>query len=445
MNEPIAKSHPHHTHTNALAPTPIRRAGDGVAPGAFAAITDIAHARRSTDIACTKDILVIDDDRAVGDALAASLRDEGYTAEVASDGGEGLACLRARQYRALVLDLAAPPDGGAAVLRALQDAPALRPPAVIVVAGPRARFDTLAALDAGADDYLAEPFDPADLALRVDLWLRRITRTPPARRAGLRVHSLGRFRVEGAGETRLHPGGRARKANALFKYLLTHQERTVSADELFALLWPHITQDVAAMDLRSLLYQLRKLLGARAHGPAYLEHTGATLALRLGPDDWWDVAEFAARLDEGVRWRRAGATQQALVAYAEGVALYAGDYLAEDAYADWARPLREQLREDWLRALEAMAKLHGEREDHGRQEHDLRTVLRADPYRERSQRALMTLLARQGRSAEALVLYRQLARLLRVELEADPDPETQAVAAHIRHSSHSSACAVSAP
>ena len=75
-----------------------------------------------------------------------------------------------------------------------------------------------------------------------------------------------------------------------------------------------------------------------------------------------------------------------------------------------------------------MAELHAQRGEHGDQEALLRTVLRVDPYRERGYRALMTLLAEQGRRAEALVLYQQLEELLRVQFGASPAPETQALA-----------------
>src|SRR5207302_5916353 len=139
-----------------------------------------------------------------------------------------------------------------------------------------------------------------------------------------------------------------------------------------------------ATDLRSLLYQLRRLLGLASCEPATLEHTRTTVALYLGPNDWWDVAEFGAWLAEGTRWQRAGATAEALSAFAAGAALYKGDYLAEDTSADWVAARRTQLREDWLTALSAMAELHGERGEHGDQETLLRTVLRVDPYRERS-------------------------------------------------------------
>ena len=78
-----------------------------------------------------------------------------------------------------------------------------------------------------------------------------------------------------------------------------------------------------------------------------------------------------------------------------------------------------------------MATLHGERGEHEQQEDALRAVLRADPYREHSHRALMTLLATQGRGAEALVLYRRLETLLRAEFSATPAAETQALATRI--------------
>ena len=78
-----------------------------------------------------------------------------------------------------------------------------------------------------------------------------------------------------------------------------------------------------------------------------------------------------------------------------------------------------------------MAELQGERGEHGNQEALLRTVLRVDPYRERSYRALMTLLAAQGRRAEALVLYKQLDGLLRTRFGASAAPQTQVLAVRI--------------
>jgi DNA-binding SARP family transcriptional activator len=189
-----------------------------------------------------------------------------------------------------------------------------------------------------------------------------------------------------------------------------------------------MSRDLAATNLRSLLRELRRRLGESSQAPSLLEHTRTTVALRLGPADWWDVAEFRAWVAEGARWQRAGAVDEALSAFAAGAALYKGDYLAEDDGASWAAAQRAQLREDWLTALSAMAELHGRRGEHGDQEALLRTVLRVDPYRERSYRALLTLLAEQGRRAEALVHCQQLEELLHVQFGASPAPETMALA-----------------
>ena len=423
-------------------------------PGAPSSIRHMVTSARVTSLATlsdwdrraawpVRDILLMADDPAVAEMLHELMQRDGHTVEVAANGSEGLARLRYRRYRLLLLDLMMPVVDGHAVLQALRAEPALRPPAVVVLSALQTQAEVLAALDGGADDYISKPFELDDLAVRVNMWLRRIGPAAPFSPPGLRVHSLGRFRVEHGGQIRLHEGGRARKAATLFKYLLSHQERTVPAVEVLPLLWPHTPEEVAAKNLRSLLYHLRQALGVSASNRSYLAHAGGTLglahaggtlALQLGPDDWWDVAEFTTWLSEGVQWQRAGETARALDAYAAGVALYAGDYLAEDAYADWARPARERLREDWLRALGAMAALHGDRGEHEQQEAVLRTVLRADPYREHSHRALMTLLVTQGRGAEALVLYRRLETLLRTEFSATPAAETQVLATRIAQS-----------
>src|SRR5919198_2270408 len=292
--------------------------------------------QRGSQPAPTRDILVIEDDPGVAEVLRLALQNEGYTVDVAADGAEGLSSLQQRRYRLLLLDLLLPGLDGMDVLHALRQEPAWRPPVVVILSALHRRADVLRALEAGADNYLTKPFDVADLVLRVRLWLRRAGPAAPVSPPGLRIHSLGRFYVEHGGHIRLSEGGQARKAATLFKYLLTHQERTVLRSEVLTLLWPGLSRDLATMDLRSLLHQLRRQLGLASQTPSRLEHTRTTLALHLGPNDWWDVAEFRAWLAEGARWQRAGATAEALSAFAAAAALYKGDYLAEDIDAGWA-------------------------------------------------------------------------------------------------------------
>jgi DNA-binding response OmpR family regulator len=387
--------------------------------------------RADSTLVPARDILVMEDDPHVAEVLCMALQDEGFTLDTAADGEQGLALLRSGQYRLLLLDLIMPRVDGFGVLRELQAQPALRPPAIVALSALQQQDDIVRALEAGADDYLTKPFDVGDLTVRVNLWLRRLTSAGRSTSPGLRVYSLGGFSVEYGGRVRLHHEGKARKAGILFRYLLTHQERAVSTAELHRLLWPHAPQDLAATDLRSLLRHLRRLLGFSAHRQSRLIHTGTTLALRLEPDDWWDVAEFRALLSAGAQAQSSDDVDRALDAYLAAVALYGGDYLADDVQAHWAVPYRERYREDWLDALCAIAALRGQRREYREQEAVLRMVVRADPYREVCYRDLMALLVAQGRGAEALVLYRRLEQVLQTEFGASPAPQTRALAASI--------------
>ncbi len=383
-----------------------------------------------------RDILIVEDDADTAAALQQMLSDEGHTVDLARGGAEGLHALRRGRYRLLLLDLMMPGVDGMHVLHALRAQPHLRPRAVVILSACATSSDVRSALAAGADDYLTKPVERHNLLLRIELWIRRTQgictegiEAPLS--TGLRIYSLGRFYVEREGSILLHSASRARKAITLFKYLLTQHARAVPTGEILSLLWPDAAEDAAATDLRSLLHQLRLALGLSACGETRLAHTGATLALHLSPRDWWDVAEFGAMLSEGARRVRINDTEGAIAAHYAAVSLYTGDYLAEDLYTDWAVDRREQLRTDWLHALGALAALYQASGQHAEQETTLRTLLRADPYREESQRALMTLLAEQGRGAEALVLYRRLQQRLRAEFDAHPDPKTAMLALHI--------------
>src|SRR5437763_12189156 len=129
------------------------------------------------------------------------MQSEGHTVDVAADGEEGLRYLQQRRYRILLLDLLLPRLDGMGVLHALHAEPAWRPPVVIIVSALEGRGHVMRALEAGADDYLTKPFDLDDLALRVNLWLRRVVPAAPlSSPPGVRIHSLGRFSVEHGGQ-----------------------------------------------------------------------------------------------------------------------------------------------------------------------------------------------------------------------------------------------------
>ena len=116
-------------------------------------------------------ILVIDDDRALRDALRRSLTLGGYEVEVAENGQHGLSKLAAAAPDAVVLDIGMPDIDGLEVCRRLRDAGNRVP--VLMLTARDAVHDRIEGLDAGADDFLVKPFDVGELRARLRALLRR--------------------------------------------------------------------------------------------------------------------------------------------------------------------------------------------------------------------------------------------------------------------------------
>lgn len=119
----------------------------------------------------TATVLVADDDRAIRESLERALQLEGYAVRTVADGVQALAAVHAEPADLLVLDVMMPGVDGlgvARVLRAEHD----RTPILMLTARVETP-DRVAGLDAGADDYLAKPFELDELLARLRALLRR--------------------------------------------------------------------------------------------------------------------------------------------------------------------------------------------------------------------------------------------------------------------------------
>ncbi|WP_047869757.1 response regulator transcription factor [Nocardiopsis sp. RV163] len=124
----------------------------------------------------TATVLVADDDRAIRDSLERALQLEGYRVRTVPDGVQALAAVHADPVDLLVLDVMMPGVDGlgvARVLRAERD----RTPILMLTARVETP-DRVAGLDAGADDYLAKPFELEELLARLRALLRRAAPFP---------------------------------------------------------------------------------------------------------------------------------------------------------------------------------------------------------------------------------------------------------------------------
>jgi DNA-binding response OmpR family regulator len=116
-------------------------------------------------------ILLIEDDRMIGESVRTALRQDGYAVDWVRDARAADSALATEQFALALLDLGLPGEDGITPLRRLRARRDATP--VIVVTARDAVEDRICGLDAGADDYLVKPFDLDELAARMRSALRR--------------------------------------------------------------------------------------------------------------------------------------------------------------------------------------------------------------------------------------------------------------------------------
>jgi two-component system KDP operon response regulator KdpE len=166
---------------------PVTRVADGAAPANDARV------------------LVVDDEPPILRALATNLRARGYTVDVAPTGEEALTLAARHRPDAVVLDLGLPGLSGIEVIEGLRGWTAVP---VIILSARGAERDKVAALDAGADDYVTKPFGMDELLARLRAALRRNAPAPESAVVETPDFSvdLAAKRVRGPeGEVRLTP------------------------------------------------------------------------------------------------------------------------------------------------------------------------------------------------------------------------------------------------
>jgi DNA-binding response OmpR family regulator len=152
-------------------------------------------------------VLVVEDEATIAEAVAARLRAEGFSVQVAVDGPGAVEAARRTPPDVIVLDVMLPGFDGLEVCRRIQ---AERPVPILMLTARGDETDLLVGLAVGADDYLTKPFSMRVLTARVHALLRRAGRGGAAEAKDAATIRLGDLEINQAERRVVHLAGRPR-------------------------------------------------------------------------------------------------------------------------------------------------------------------------------------------------------------------------------------------
>ena len=212
-------------------------------------------------------VLVIEDDPQIQRFLRVALGSRGYRLCEATTGAAGLVEAATRQPDVIILDLGLPDMDGLEVIRRLREWTSLP---IIVLSARGQERDKVAALDAGADDYVSKPFGVGELLARMRVALRHATRNPDD--AGDSSYSIGDLHVDLAKRHVVVAGQQVHLTPIEYRLLtalIRHAGKVLTHRHLLLEVWgpPYADQ---AHYLRVYMAQLRRKLEVDPARPRYL-------------------------------------------------------------------------------------------------------------------------------------------------------------------------------
>lgn len=178
-----------------------------------------------------KKVLIIEDEAEINQLLQAILRKKNCESIAAYSGTEGLLHLQQQSFDLVLLDLMLPGMNGEEVLQNIRTTSTVP---VIVLSAKKAMEDKVELLKNGADDYITKPFSEDEVAVRIEVQLRRIAQR------GDQGRSWREIQVDAVKHTAMICGEKLQLTNAEFDILclfLNYPERALSKREIYEKIW----------------------------------------------------------------------------------------------------------------------------------------------------------------------------------------------------------------
>jgi LuxR family transcriptional regulator, maltose regulon positive regulatory protein len=244
----------------------------------------------------------------------------------------------------------------------------------------------------------------------------------------LQVYTLGRFQLYIHDQAVPRAAWGTHRAAQLFKLLLTYRYQALHKEQIQDWLWPNADLEASSRNLRVALSELRRVLepDRSPYDPSrYILNGGETVC--LNSDDLWVDSHqvlVAARLDP---------TDPTALPMLKAAALFSGEYLPDDLYADWTTVERERLRLAYERVLARLAEAYALQGEYAKSTHICRDALAVYPTAEIFVAHLLRYSIYTDETARALRAYAMLCAALDRELGVEPDATIIAMAERLRH------------
>lgn len=212
-------------------------------------------------------ILVVDDDQRIRTLLSRYLVNEGYLVSAAADAKEASAKMRDFAFDLIVLDVMMPGESGTAFAARLRNGPEpLRSAPILMLTALTETSNRVEGLEAGVDDYLAKPFDPRELSLRIASILRRARRVDSSG-----PKRFGDFVFDPSRGELLHDGAPVRLTTRERDLLrtLTERESAIVSRQTLAQRDPERSASERSVDVE--IARLRRKIETDPNAPRYLQ------------------------------------------------------------------------------------------------------------------------------------------------------------------------------
>jgi two-component SAPR family response regulator len=273
---------------------------------------------------------------------------------------------------------------------------------------------------------------PPSQAVAPILWLERLGAEalwpqplqPETVAPSLEIRTLGSLQVRRAGELLSPKAFGRRQTLILLKLLIAHRGQALSKEELCERLWPGEDPSETQRRLHVLIHGLRQALEADPAQPQIVLREGEGYRFAPQVPYFLDVERFEELLHQGDGLEGTAA----LEAYRQALALYQGDFLAAELYADWAELERSYLRERAVGALFRTATIALGLGMPREALEAYRRILTLDSWREEAYAELIQILVTLGQEPKARSLFQQY----RVRMEREGLPVSSRLAQMVR-------------